>query len=437
MAAGASVGGTRLVAVAVGVDDAGAEVGVGLSEASSLGLPQAAAIATRRSASAQRDRSRHAVIMDHMIEASTPPDYRPGLGKRVLVAMSGGVDSAVAAALLHRQGYDVVGVTMRLYTEPDETVLSSRRTCCGIEDVGDARAAAQRIGIAHYVLNLEREFGRDVIDTFADAYAQGRTPNPCLACNDKVKFSTLLDRALAMGVDYLATGHYARVERDGDVFRLRAAKDDAKDQSYVLYTLDQRALSRTLVPLGDMPKSETRRIAAELGLASVADKPDSADICFVTDGDYRRLLRERGIEAVPGPIENSAGEQLGTHDGIVNFTVGQRRGLGLGGGERRFVTGIDAARNAVVVGDSLELERTRLRASDPRWVAGPPDVGDRVEARIRYHAPLAAATVERLDGDGLDLAFGRPVRAVAPGQAVVLYRADEVIGGGTIEMSLP
>ena len=221
---------------------------------------------------------------------------------RVLVAMSGGVDSAVAAALLHRQGYDVIGVTLRLYTETDDGALRSKRACCGIEDVADARDAARRIGIPHYVLNMEREFERDVIDYFVDSYAAGRTPNPCLACNQYVKFSTLLDRATGMGVDTLATGHYARIIADSDErFRLLAAVDDAKDQSYVLYTLGQRELARTLFPLGEMPKSEVRRVAGELGLA-VAGKPDSADICFVPRGDYRTLLSERGVEMRPGPI---------------------------------------------------------------------------------------------------------------------------------------
>ena len=353
---------------------------------------------------------------------------------RVLVAMSGGVDSAVAAALLHRQGYEVAGVTLRLYTQTDGAALRSKRACCGVEDVADARAAAQRIGIPHYVLNMEREFEREVIDYFVGEYAAGRTPNPCLACNERVKFATLLDRALAMGFDRLATGHYARIERDGDRFRLLAAVDERKDQSYVLYTLDQVALARTLFPLGELPKSETRRIAADLGLP-VADKPDSADICFVPAGDYRALLRERGVEQRPGAIVTAAGDEVGRHDGVAAYTVGQRRGLGLPGPQRRFVTAVDAASNVVTVGSAEELACSGLVASRPRWVAGPPAPGEPLGVRVRYHQATTPAAVTTIDDDSFRLQCERPVRAVAPGQAAVLYRGDEVVGGGTIEPS--
>jgi tRNA-specific 2-thiouridylase len=355
--------------------------------------------------------------------------------------MSGGVDSAVAAALLDRQGYEVIGVTLRLYTEPDETALRSGRTCCGIEDIGDARAAAQRIGIPHYVLNMEREFERDVIDYFVDEYAKGRTPNPCLACNQHVKFSTLLDRALAMGADRLATGHYARVEPPSDApavsgapYRLHRAADPAKDQSYVLYTLGQDALERTLFPLGELTKDETRAIARELELP-LADKPDSVDICFVPGGDYRRLLELRGLEDRPGVVESVDGEPLGEHRGVARYTVGQRRGLGVATGAPGYVTRIDAERNVIVIGGREHLERRELRASAPRWVHDPPIEGDRVYARLRYHGVEAPATVALVTNDALHLDFDRPVAAASPGQAVVLYDGSEVLGGATIEAS--
>lgn len=352
--------------------------------------------------------------------------------ERVLVAMSGGVDSAVAAALLHEQGYDVVGVTLRLYTEADDAALSSGRTCCGIEDIGDARAAAQAIGIPHYVLNMEREFERDVLDAFVDAYAQGRTPNPCLNCNQYVKFDTLLQRAIAMGCDRLATGHYARIERDGDVHRLHQSRDEAKDQSYVLYTLDQDALRRTLFPLGAMTKTETREVARRAGLP-LADKPDSVDICFVPGGDYREVLAQRGVRGEPGAIERVDGSTAGEHAGVAHYTVGQRRGLGIAEGERRFVTDIDAKRNVIVIGGEADLYRRRVHASEPHWVVEPPEAGEPLRARIRYHAQEVEASVSALDASGFTVEFAAPVRAPAPGQAIVLYRGTEVVGGGVID----
>ena len=363
------------------------------------------------------------------------------MSARVLVAMSGGVDSAVAAGLLHEQGYDVVGVTLRLYTETDDTALRSGRTCCGIEDVGDARAAAQAIGIPHYTLNMEREFERDVVEPFVDAYRNGRTPNPCLNCNQYVKFDTLLNRALAMGVDYLATGHYARAERDGDVVRLHRAVDDEKDQSYVLYTLNQDALRRTLFPLGGLTKAETRAHARRLGLP-LADKPDSVDICFVPGGDYREFLAVRGVTGTPGDIERPDGTRAGTHLGIPLYTVGQRRGVPVaptpgadGAPARQFVTAIDPARNVLVVGDERDLLASHIEASTPHWTTTPPEPGDPVTARIRYHATDLPAHVLEVATDRLTLALDVPARAIAPGQAVVLYRGTEVLGGATIEGS--
>ena len=368
---------------------------------------------------------------------------------RVLVAMSGGVDSAVAAGVLALRGYDVVGVTLRLYTPADETALSSQRTCCGVEEVDDARRAAQVIGIPHYVLNMEREFEREVIDGFVGAYASGRTPNPCLECNRRVKFRTLLDRALALGAEHLATGHYARIEaepagRDSPRYRLYAAADARKDQSYVLYMLGQRELRRTLFPLGGMTKQETRAVARELGLP-VAEKPDSVDICFVPGGDYRRLLAERGVALEPGPVVDPGGREVGRHRGAAGYTVGQRRHLqltGAGSGGRRFVTAVDAARNVVVVGSERDLQAGAVEASAPRWVVEQPEERERLAARLRYGGPLVRCRVEGMGSGGFRLSLEQPVRAPAPGQAVVLYRSSprgspEVVGGGTVEASIP
>ncbi len=346
--------------------------------------------------------------------------------------MSGGVDSAVAAALLHQQGYDVIGVTLRLYTEPDDTALRSGRTCCGIEDIGDARAAAQQIGIPHYTLNMEQEFEQDVLEPFIAAYAAGRTPNPCLNCNQYLKFSTLLDRALAMGVDRLATGHYASIEHTEDGNRLHRATDPAKDQSYVLYTLDQAALGRTLFPLAGLEKTDTRAVAREFGLP-VAEKPDSVDICFVPGGDYRSVLRDHGVSSPPGEIRTTDGVTVGQHDGIANFTVGQRRGIGVTATTPRYVTNIDHERNIVVIGSDRELSSTSLTASDPHWVLEPPSLDEPLTARVRYHADEVPCFVTALSPEGFDVTFESPVRAVAPGQAVVLYRDTEVVGGGTIQ----
>jgi len=345
--------------------------------------------------------------------------------------MSGGVDSSVAAALLLEQGYDVVGVTMRLWTEEDPEAPRHHRRCCSVEDTDDARAACDRLGVPHYVLNFEREFAAGVVDSFVREYARGRTPNPCLACNDRVKFRPLLAHTLALGADYLATGHYARVRQNGHGFEMWRAADPAKDQSYVLYTLGQPELSRILFPVGEHAKPEVRAIARRYGLPN-ADKPDSADICFIPGGDYRSFVGER-VESRAGAIVDAAGNRIGEHAGIVNYTVGQRRGLpARGGGERLFVVGVDAEANAVVVGPREELMAPGLIAEELSFVSGEtPEGSFRAAARIRYRSEPAPAAVTVRDGSA-EVRFEAPQRAVTPGQAVVFYDGELLLGGGTI-----
>jgi tRNA-specific 2-thiouridylase len=345
--------------------------------------------------------------------------------------MSGGVDSSVAAALLVEQGYDVVGVTMRLWTEENAEAPRHHRNCCSVEDTDDSRAACDRLGVPHYVLNFEREFAAGVVDSFVQEYARGRTPNPCLACNDRVKFRPLLEHALALGAGYLATGHYVRLRDNGCGFEMWRAADPAKDQSYVLYTLGQQELSRTLFPVGEHAKREVRAIARRHGLPN-ADKPDSADICFIPGGDYRTFVAER-VESRAGAMVDTAGNAVGEHAGIVNYTVGQRRGLpARGGGEPLFVIGVDAEANAVVVGPRGELMAPGLIAEDLSFVSGEtPEGRFRAAARIRYRSEPAPATVT-VSGGAAEVRFDTPQRAVTPGQAVVFYDGERVIGGGTI-----
>jgi tRNA-uridine 2-sulfurtransferase len=355
--------------------------------------------------------------------------------QRVVVAMSGGVDSSVAAALLVEQGYDVLGVTMRLWTQEDPSAARHHKRCCSVEDTDDARAAADVLGIRHYVLNMEREFTENVVNRFVEEYTLGRTPNPCLACNENVKFRPLMEYAMALGADYLATGHYARIKHTRIGGELWRAVDPGKDQSYVLYTLGQDELRRTLFPVGEFPKSEIREIARSHNLPN-AEKPDSADICFIPSGDYRTFVRSR-IEAVPGNIVSSDGGLVGQHAGIIDYTVGQRKRVpARGGDEPLFVLNVDASSNTVVVGPNEQLMADGLVAESVTFCGGlPPKSPRTAEVRIRYRSEPVQAEL-RLDGDRAEVRFERPQRAVTPGQAAVFYEGDRVLGGGTISAAI-
>jgi len=355
---------------------------------------------------------------------------------RVVVAMSGGVDSSVTALLLHEEGYEVIGVTMRLYTVPDPSAFPLHRSCCSIEDVQDARRVCHRIGVPHYVLNMEREFQQYVIRAFVEEYRRGRTPYPCLACNDRLKFGFLLERARLLEAEFVATGHYARIVKGKDgKYHLLKGVDPHKDQSFVLFGLTQEQMAHILLPLGWFTKEEVRALARRAGLP-VADKPDSQEICFVLEGDYRRFLA-RHLPDRPGEIVDTAGRVLGTHRGVHHYTIGQRRGLGVAVGRPLYVVALDPERNRVVVGTEEDLKAEGLWAHPFHWLAGQPPEGP-VEGsvRIRYRAPEVPARVLPLPDGGAEVRFREPQRAVTPGQPVVLYRGEEVVGGGTIEQAL-
>jgi tRNA-specific 2-thiouridylase len=347
--------------------------------------------------------------------------------RRVVVAMSGGVDSSVAAVLLVEQGYEVIGIMMRLWTEDENR-------CCAPDAVDDARQVAARLGIPFYLVNYEAEFRDCVVDYFVQEYSRGRTPNPCLACNRHIRFDRLLRRALALDADYLATGHYARIEQRADGYHLLAGLDAAKDQSYVLYMLGQRELRHLLFPLGALTKSQVRETARQRGLP-VAERDESMELCFVADDDYRRFLRTHAPDAVrPGPILDTRGREIGRHQGLPLYTVGQRRGLGIAAPEALYVIELDTDRNAIIAGPANELGRDVLVAREVHYIRGVAPHGPvRVQAKIRYKATLARATWTPLPEGRAQVEFDAPLRDITPGQAVVAYEGDAVLGGGIIE----
>jgi tRNA-uridine 2-sulfurtransferase len=359
---------------------------------------------------------------------------RKTMSRTVLVAMSGGVDSSVAAALLVEQGHRVVGVTMKTFCYSDNDGPS--QTCCGLDGIMDARGVADRLGIPHYVFDVERDFTRDVIDDFVSEYAAGRTPNPCVRCNGNTKFRDLLRRGRMLGCDAIATGHYARmgVGRGGEPVLMRGV-DHNKDQAYFLWSLPPELLPQLMFPLGDLTKPEVRERARALGL-STAEKPESQEICFVPSGNYVDVLEQRlepGHPALaPGPIVDAKGETVGVHGGYARYTVGQRKGIGGGHGRRLYVLGSRPASGEVVVGSWEELHRDRISVAELNWLAEPPAQGARVSVQIRHRARAAEARVERVDTGTVTLQLDEPQRAIAPGQSAVVFDGEVVLGGGRI-----
>ena len=353
--------------------------------------------------------------------------------EKVLIAMSGGVDSSVAAYLMKKQGCDCVGVTMRLFSN-DDIGLSREKSCCSLDDVQDARSVAAKLAIPYYVFNFTGDFKSQVIDRFTSAYACGQTPNPCIDCNRYLKFERLYERAQLMGCDAVVTGHYARIGQENGRFVLKKALDASKDQSYVLYSLTQEQLAHTRLPLGEFEKTDTRRIAEELGFFN-ARKPDSQDICFVPDGDYAAFIERTTGKTYPeGNFVDEQGNVLGRHRGIIHYTIGQRRGLGIAAETPLYVKRIDPERNEVILCRDEALYSRALTAKELNWMAfeTPPD-SFRASAKIRYRHTEQPCTVKALPGGRVAVEFDEPQRAATPGQAVVFYRGDTVLGGGVIE----
>lgn len=354
--------------------------------------------------------------------------------RTVVVGMSGGVDSSVAAYLLKKQGYQVIGVTMQIWQDEEEAVLEENGGCCGLSAVDDARRVANRLDIPYYVMNFKSEFKEKVIDYFVDEYAHGRTPNPCIACNRYVKWEALLERSLSIGAEYIATGHYARVVcLENGRYALKRSATLAKDQTYALYNLTQEQLKRTLMPVGEYTKDEIREIAKECELL-VADKPDSQDICFVPDGDYASYIEQTaGITMNPGNFVDASGNILGTHKGIVHYTVGQRKGLGLALGYPAFVTEIRPDTNEIVIGTKEDSMVRVVHANQINFMSVATITEPvRVFAKIRYNHRGAWATLEKTGEDEVVCTFDEPQGAPAPGQALVFYDGDIVMGGGSI-----
>ena len=362
---------------------------------------------------------------------------------KVMVAMSGGVDSSVAALLLHQQGYEVIGVTMRLFTpEIDDAKFKPSRSCCSLEDVEDARRVCRDLGIRHLYMNFENEFRQFVIDYFVSEYEKGRTPHPCIACNDRIKFDFLFKRARAIAdVEYIATGHYARRELIDGEWSIQRGIDKSKDQSYVLYNLTQEQMTKLLLPVGQFSKDEIRDLARQFNL-TVADKPDSQDICFIPLGDYKQFIEPKLKTVKRGNIIDMNDRILAQHDGIHRFTIGQRKGLpsfadGNNGTKRVYVTDIDVDSGNVRVGSLRDLARDHTFASNVNWIAGtPPQKPVACSVRIRYAGAMEEAVVHPM-GNWTKVVFKKPMLAVTPGQSVVFYDGDTVLGGGFIELQAP